>query len=102
MSVKQKTKEMLDSWWQKQVIYCVDNENYFRELGIQVKLDNLTMISSKIKDQIFEYLVNIQLLRYVDSKFEKIVKDTDKKTAHKAKILSTKSSHNMAVDHYSI
>ena len=86
LSVKKLAIEQITSMWSKEIITLVEKQADYKAMGVNYNMDNLELIDYDLRMEIIRYLVDMQLLRFVDARYasykakadikqEKMVKD---------------------------
>ena len=83
LRVKKRYIEIIEDNWSKEVIKLVDKENEYKEMGIRYNLDKQSLIDAELRKALCTHIVDRQLLRYTDVKFEDLEKKQQEKTLKK-------------------
>lgn len=64
----------------------IDKGEEFKKMGIHYNIDNLKHVSKKITLEVFEHLIDRQLLRYIEVKYDHLEKVGDRKLKKKLEL----------------
>lgn len=89
MSVKNLAREELKNKWQKAVSRLVDNQDEYEEMGLEYDMDRLLNVYDYIKQGMFDHIIDRQMLRWVQLRYDYLVVISDKNLKDKIEMLVT-------------
>lgn len=81
VQIKKAAVEKMENNWTKELIKLVEKQKEYKEMGIDYNLEHIQLIGKEMRIEICHYMVDRQILRYCDTKYEFMEKECDKKIA---------------------